>query len=73
MEDKTGKSVDEGRRDFLAACGKFAITVPPAMTVLLSSSLSSPAIARSAGKREHKLRKAGKWNNWKPGGGHGGK
>ena len=35
------------RRDFLKSCGRFAMTVPPAMTVLLSTSLSSPAIARS--------------------------
>src|SRR5687768_7261198 len=40
---------DEDRRDFLKSCGKFAITVPPTMTVLLSTSLNSPAIARSAG------------------------
>lgn len=37
------------RRDFLKSCGRFAVTVPPAMTVLLSTSLSSQAIARSVG------------------------
>lgn len=37
------------RRAFLAQCGKFAATVPPAMTVLMSTSLVSPAIAMSAG------------------------
>jgi hypothetical protein len=37
------------RRAFLKSCGRFAATVPPAMTVLLSTSLASPAIAQSTG------------------------
>ena len=37
------------RRKFLAACGKFAVVTPPAMTVLLSTSLTSTAIAKSGG------------------------
>ena len=40
---------ERDRREFLAAAGKFAIVVPPAMTVLLSTSMSSPAIAQSGG------------------------
>ena len=40
---------DADRRAFLAKCGRFATVVPPAMTVLLSTSLSSNAIARSSG------------------------
>ena len=39
----------EDRRDFLKSCGRFAMTVPPAMTLLLSTSLTSPAIAQSYG------------------------
>lgn len=35
------------RRDFLTTAGKFALVTPPAMTMLLSTSLSSPAIAAS--------------------------
>jgi len=35
------------RRSFLAAAGRFAIVVPPAMTVLLATTMSSPAIAAS--------------------------
>jgi hypothetical protein len=35
------------RRKFLAVCGKFAVITPPAMTVLLSTSLTSNAIASS--------------------------
>jgi hypothetical protein len=37
------------RRRFLAACGKFAVVTPPAMTMLLSTTLTSTAIARSGG------------------------
>jgi hypothetical protein len=45
------------RRRFLAACGKFAVVTPPAMTLLLSTSLTSTAIAGSSGKG------SGKGNN----------
>jgi hypothetical protein len=50
---------DEDRRKFLISCGKFAAVTPPAMTVLLSTSLTSTAIAHSGGQgaggygREH--------------------
>ena len=37
------------RRKFLAACGKFAVVTPPAITMLLSTSLTSDAIAASSG------------------------
>jgi len=40
---------DDDRREFLKSCGRFAATVPPVMTVLLSTSLSSAAIAKSTG------------------------
>ena len=40
-------SADEDRRKFLATCGKFAAVTPPAITMLLSTSLNSKAIARS--------------------------
>jgi hypothetical protein len=39
----------EDRRKFLATCGKFAIVTPPALTLLLSTSLNSTAIASSSG------------------------
>ena len=35
------------RRAFLSAAGKFAVITPPVMTMLLSTSLTSPAIAAS--------------------------
>jgi hypothetical protein len=47
---------DADRRKFLAACGKFAVVTPPAMTLLLSTSLTSSAMTRSGGM-------SGKGNN----------
>jgi hypothetical protein len=47
MEGQT--PLDEDRRKFLAACGKFAVVTPPALTVLLSTSLNSEAVAKSGG------------------------
>jgi hypothetical protein len=41
---------DEDRRKFLATCGKFVVVTPPAITLLLSTSLHSPAIAYSGGR-----------------------
>jgi hypothetical protein len=38
---------NEDRRKFLKTCGRFAVVTPPAMTMLLSTSLTSDAIARS--------------------------
>lgn len=37
------------RRDFLAKCGRFAVITPPTVTMLLSTSLTSQAIAKSGG------------------------
>lgn len=48
LEHKSSAAADD-RREFLKSAGRFAITVPPAMTVLLSTSLASPAIAKSSG------------------------
>lgn len=41
---------DDDRREFLKTCGKFAIVTPPAITALLSTSLTSTAIAKSGGR-----------------------
>lgn len=46
-ETSPGIDANEDRRKFLAACGKFAVVTPPAITVLLSTSLNSDAIAGS--------------------------
>ena len=40
---------DDDRRAFLKTCGKFAAVTPPVMTLLLSTSLTSGAIASSGG------------------------
>jgi hypothetical protein len=40
---------EEDRREFLKACGRFAAVTPPAVTMLLSTSLTSKAIAKSGG------------------------
>jgi hypothetical protein len=49
IESRLNTSEDEDRRKFLASCGKFAVVTPPAITLLLSTSLTSTAIARSGG------------------------
>jgi len=46
---KTG----EDRRQFLKSCGRFAAVTPPVVSLLLSTSLSSEAIARSGGGSFH--------------------
>jgi hypothetical protein len=47
-------SAARDRRAFLAAAGKFAVVTPPVMTMLLSTSLASPAIAAS-GQGDNKV------------------
>lgn len=37
------------RREFLKACGRYGAITPPLISVLLSTSLTSNAIARSGG------------------------
>jgi len=51
-QEKTPSSNDPkgpDRREFLKKCGKFAAVTPPAITMLLSTSLTSDAIAKSGG------------------------
>jgi len=43
-------AVTTDRRVFLAKCGRFAVITPPAVTMLLSTSMSSEAIAKSGGR-----------------------
>jgi hypothetical protein len=43
------RTTSDDRRDFLARCGRFAIVTPPAVAFLLSTSLTSHAIAQSGG------------------------
>lgn len=43
----------DDRREFLKSCGKFAAVTPPTVTLLLSTSLTSAAIAGSGGRIVH--------------------
>ena len=61
-----GPDANEDRRKFLAACGKFAAVTPPAITLLLSTSLTSDAVAQSAGRGNTNGN-----NGWGNGGGDG--
>ncbi len=61
-------NADEDRRKFLAACGKFAIVTPPAITVLLSTSLTSTAVAQSGGRSSDGGRGGSEWGGFKSGG-----
>jgi hypothetical protein len=51
---------DEERRKFLATCGRFAAVTTPTITMLLSTSLDSNAIAETFGSYDHH---SGKDNN----------
>lgn len=67
-------SANEDRRKFLAACGKFAVVTPPAVTMLLSTSLNSAAVAHSNGRGSDPDRgpRGPRGNNgWGNGGGDG--
>lgn len=56
-EDESGqRNLDqvpesEARREFLKKTGRFAAVTPPAITLLLGTSLNSQAIAKSGGTR----------------------
>ena len=50
MEQGTQKPAEDDRRDFLKKAGRFAVITPPAVTLLLSTSMSSKAIAASGGR-----------------------
>lgn len=50
MDDNSQATVNDDRRAFLAKCGKYAAITPPAVTFLLSTSMSSKAIAASGGR-----------------------
>ena len=48
------EDLNEDRRKFLASCGRFAAVTPPAITLLLSTSLNSNAVASSSGSTNHR-------------------
>jgi hypothetical protein len=47
--DDSELAMESDRRKFIAACGRFAVVTAPAITLLLSTSLKSKAIAGSGG------------------------
>jgi hypothetical protein len=49
MNDQEQQEIED-RRNFLKSAGRFAAVTPPAITLLLSTSLTSDAIAHSGGK-----------------------
>ena len=51
MEKPQLESATSDRRSFLTNFGKAAVVAPPVITALLSTSMSSPAIAKSTGTR----------------------
>lgn len=77
MTDQPQVPGEQDRRDFLRKCGRFAVITPPAITLLLSTTLSSDALAKSGGRtRTHKeggwrCKRNGKhdnyWSKWKLG------
>lgn len=64
-----GEQKDDDRREFLKTCGKFAVVTPPTITALLSTSLTSTAIAKSGGRIVHQGPRGN--NGWGNGGGDG--
>jgi len=58
----------DDRRQFLKTCGKFAAVTPPTITLLLSTSLTSDAIAKSGASAVHHHHGNNGWGN---GGGDG--
>ena len=49
MDDREQREIED-RRNFLKSAGRFAAVTPPAITLLLSTSLTSDAIANSGAK-----------------------
>jgi len=68
MSDREQQEIED-RRNFLKSAGRFAAVTPPAITLLLSTSLTSDAIAHSGIGRDHD--KPGN-NGWGNGGNDGG-
>lgn len=50
MKPVVDTETDSERRAFLKDCGRYAAITPPAVTMLLSTAMSSKAIAASSGR-----------------------
>jgi hypothetical protein len=57
---------EKDRREFLKKCGRFAAVTPPTITMLLSTSLRSNAIAKSRGDKSHVKGNNGVGNGYDP-------
>ena len=53
MDDREQREIED-RRNFLKSAGRFAAVTPPAITLLLSTSLTSDAIAHSGARNGNK-------------------
>jgi hypothetical protein len=53
VTDNARDALEADRRTFLCDAGRFAVSVPPSMILLLSATMSSSAIAQSAGGKTH--------------------
>lgn len=58
-EGKEGAATGVDRRSFLRSAAKAGVIAPPAMTMLLSTTLSSPALAHSGDHYRHHDKKKG--------------
>ncbi|RVJ72251.1 hypothetical protein [Sinorhizobium medicae] len=65
---KENSPAEEDRRAFLKACGRFAAITPPAVTMLLSTSLTSNALAASGAGGGSNVGKGGRGGNSAKGG-----
>ena len=54
MEREKADRLETDRRAFVTNFGKAAVVAPPVITALLSTSMSSPAIAKSTGGHKGK-------------------
>ena len=64
MDDQNTRPEGEDRREFLRKCGRFAAVTPPAITMLLSTSLTSSAIADSVKGGPRDMSYSGKKSGW---------
>lgn len=70
FEEQSKTIEEQSRRAFLAKCGKFAIVTPPAVTLLLHTSMASASGYGSPHGKSSKRKKRRKKKHYYYGGGH---